>query len=442
MTQVTRQILVLSLGMLLPSWALAQTTGSTTTTTSSTAGNGSCSGTVNGKTISGRTMLSLGGVPVELNTGPAGPQSVGCGASSDSIDIVQQNIGTAFGKAECQCHGRGLKMRVILDSPVASDGQPFNSSMYVGQDNCSDQTQRTTTGAQCEQISATNPPDNTIFSIKPESFRVAGSPVDIVLPAEALTKPRPVGTSPTGYEYVCDTGGPQNVTAQVLLGPDSSPATCKLPLVVNTAGPTAPKIESVGSGNGGLMVYWSVPESTSGILFYQLLCRNKKEPNTPVMSDDFLANTRHYFSACIDGVLYRRPYNADNTNTTEPHPGRGDKPAAGTFLVDPHFICSDRITAATTSSSARIAGLQNNETYEVMVVSIDAYGNASPSAVVEGVPLPTQGVLDKECSMSADCPTGFGCSGSGHRASPSAPLFAVAATVLLGLMRRLARRVR
>ncbi|HMY59044.1 MAG TPA: hypothetical protein PK472_12350, partial [Pseudomonadota bacterium] len=119
-----------------------------------------------------------------------------------------------------------------------------------------------------------------------------------------------------------------------------------------------------------------------------------------------------------------------------------DKPAAGTFLVDPHFICSDRITAATTSSSARIAGLQNNETYEVMVVSIDAYGNASPSAVVEGVPLPTQGVLDRECSMSADCPTGFGCSGSGHRASPSAPLFAVAATVLLGLMRRLARRVR
>ena len=120
MTQVTRQILVLSLGMLLPSWALAQTTGSTTTTTSSTAGNGSCSGTVNGKTISGRTMLSLGGVPVELNTGPAGPQSVGCGASSDSIDIVQQNIGTAFGKAECQCHGRGLKMRVIAYDPFLS----------------------------------------------------------------------------------------------------------------------------------------------------------------------------------------------------------------------------------------------------------------------------------------------------------------------------------
>ncbi len=441
MTQVTRQLLVLSLGMLFPSLAVAQTTGSTTTT-GSTAGNGTCSGTVNGKTITGRTMLSLGGVPVELNTGPAGPQSVGCSSSGESIDIIQQNVGTAFGKAECECHGRGLKLRVILDSPVASDGQPFNSAMYVGQDNCSDQAQRTTTGAQCEQITASNPPENSNFSIKPESFRVAGSPIDIVLPAEALTRPRPVGTSPMGYTYTCDTGGPQNVTAQVLLGPDSSPATCKLPLVVNTVGPTAPSIDSVGSGNGGLMVYWSVPESTSGILFYQLLCRSKKDPTKPVMSEDFLANTRHYFSACVDGVLYRRPYNADNTNTTEPHPGLGNDPTPGKFRVDPHFICSDRITAATTSSSARIGGLQNNEIYEVMVVAIDAYGNASASSVVEGVPLPTKGVLDDACSGGSDCPTGFGCSGSGRRAGPSAPLFAVAATVLLGLMRRWPRRAR
>ena len=142
--------------------------GSTTTTTSSTAGNGSCSGTVNGKTISGRTMLSLGGVPVERNTGPAGPQSVGCGASSDSIDIVQQNIGTAFGKAECQCHGR-LKM--------PRDPRLAGCVRMVSRSTAHDTSDRTTArpdaahddGGAVQQISATNPPDNTIFPSSPRA---------------------------------------------------------------------------------------------------------------------------------------------------------------------------------------------------------------------------------------------------------------------------------
>ena len=68
-----------------------------------------------------------------------------------------------------------------------------------------------------------------------------------------------------------------------------------------------------------------------------------------------------------------------------------DKPAAGTFLVDPHFYLFDRITAATTARRRGSRAYRTTETYrEVMVVSIDAYGNVSPSAVVEGVPLPTQ----------------------------------------------------
>jgi hypothetical protein len=406
-----------------------------------TAGNGTCSGTVNGKTISGKTMLSLGGVPVQLNTGPAGEQSNGCGAASSSIDIVQQNVGTAFGRAECECRGRGLKMRVLLDSPVASDGQAFNVGMYVGQDNCSDQTQRTTTGALCEQITSTNPPDNSTFQIKSESFRVAGSPIDIALPSEALTKQRPVGTSAMGWMYSCDTGGPQNVTAQVLLGPDSAPATCKLPLMVNTQGPTAPTLDSVGSGNGALVANWSVPEGTAGILFYQILCRSVSSPTKPAMSDEFLASTRHYFSACIDGVLYRRPFNSDNTNSTEPHPGLGSSTAGGKFLVDPHFICSDRITATTTSVSQRISGLNNNEDYELMVVSIDAYGNATPSNVVVGTPWPTNGILDDSCKTAANCPAGFGCSGRGHEASPSAPLLIGGIVLLWGLILRRQRGV-
>lgn len=417
--------------------ARGQTTSTGTTTT---AGTGTCSGTVNGKTISGKTMLSLGGDYVELNTGPSGAQEAGCG-SSGSVDLVQQNVGTVFGKAECECHGRGFNLRVVLDSVIASDGQAYNSAMWVGQDNCSDQTQRTTNGARCEQITNQNPPDNTRFDIRAQEFRIAGTPIDISLPAEALVTQRPVGTAAAGWTYSCNSGGPQNVTAQVLLGPDSSPATCKLPLVINTEGPTVPSVTSVDSGNRGLSVNWSVQEGASGVVFYQLLCRKKSDPSQPVMSSEFLASTRHYFSACIDGKLYRRPFNADNTNSVEDHPGLGEKPTPGQFLVDPRFICSDRITAATTENSARISGLENNQEYEVLVVSIDAYGNATPSAIATGTPLATKGFSDDSAfSQSSDRPTGFGCQGSGQRTSTRAPLFVGGFLLLFGFLRKRLRR--
>ncbi len=352
------------------------------------------------------------------------------------MELVTQNQGAVFGRAECECHSRDLRLRVILDQPAAQDGQAFSTAMWVGQDNCSDQTQHTTNGAQCEQISSSSPPGNSGFKLEADSFRMVAS-VDISLPGEALTRPKPVGSS--SWDYQCDAVVQQNVTAQVLLGPDSAPATCKLPLTVNTQGPPAPSLDTVGSGNNALSVRWSVPASTSGIQYYQVLCRSTKTPDVPVMSDEFRSSTPYYFSACIDGTLYRRPLNSGNTNTTEDRKGFGATSGADTFLVDPRFICSDRVTATTTDLSARIAGLNNGEDYEVMVVSIDAYGNATGSAVVIGTPQPTKGVLDDLCMTDASCPAGFGCSTLGGMPSPSTLLPVGAFVLLLGLSRR--RRV-
>jgi len=347
--------------------------------------------------------------------------------------LVVQNSGTVFGMAECECHSRDIQMRVILTSPAAQDGQSFGASLWVGQDNCSDQTQHTTNGALCERITTMEPPDNGNFQLDPNSFRSV-SPVNISLPGEALIKQKPVGTT-TPFTYTCDSGGPQNVTAQVLLGPDSAPATCKLPLTVNTQGPTAPQLDSVGSGNGALTVRWSVPASSSGIQYYQVLCRSKTNPTQPVMSQDFLNNTRYYFSACLDGVLYRRPLDAGFSNTTEKRPGLGT-PASGDFLVDPRFICSDRITATTTDLTQRISGLNNGEDYEVMVVSIDYYGNASKSDISIGTPQPTKALLDDLCSTEDQCPAGFGCNVLGRMPGPSTLLPVAAFGLLLGLARR------
>jgi hypothetical protein len=43
--------------------------------------------------------------------------------------------------------------------------------MYIGQDNCSDQTQRTTTGALCEKITNANPPGNESFQLDLAKFK-------------------------------------------------------------------------------------------------------------------------------------------------------------------------------------------------------------------------------------------------------------------------------
>lgn len=405
MTRLTRQILVFTLGLGVPSWAAAD---------QPMTGSGTCTGMVDGVAIAGTTSMWIKDAPVDLSKGHP------------------------FGKAECECHSRDVQMRVVMQTTVSQVGALPQIAMWTGDDVCSDSARRVP-GARCEQITTNNPPGNSQFKLDASSFRQT-VPIDIGLPGEAITTPQslPASMTPT---YSCDTGGPQNYTVQVLLGPSGpSPATCKLPLAVNTRGPTAPTLDTVGSGNSALTVRWSVPTGTTDAQYYQVLCRSKNSPNTPVMSEDFLSATPYYFSACIDGVLYRRPLNSANTNTTEARPGLGATPVAGKFLVDPRFICSDRITATTTDLSARIEGLNNGEDYEVMVVAIDGYGNATESAVVIGTPQPTKGLLDDVCTNEANCPTGFGCSALGASASPSSLLPVATFVLLLGRSRR--RRAR
>jgi hypothetical protein len=63
--------------------------------------------------------------------------------------------------------------------------------------------------------------------------------------------------------------------------------------------------------------------------------------------------------------------------------------AAGPLAtLDPKYICSGQLTA--TSTSTRITGLNNYQLYHFMVLSIDQFGNATASSVVDGTPQPTE----------------------------------------------------
>jgi hypothetical protein len=101
--------------------------------------------------------------------------------------------------------------------------------------------------------------------------------------------------------------------------------------------------------------------------------------------------------------------------TPPPDMGAADGGAAdgGTtdyFPLDGRFICSDKINGTGTAFSQRIDGLENGQEYEVLVVSIDPYGNPAASDVQVGVPRESENPLAPYCKENNGvCPTGFGC---------------------------------
>lgn len=439
--------LLLGLGLALPGVAAAQMTGTATT------GNGTCSGMISNKAISGKTRLAVGN-------------------SESRYEFAPERAGAVFGMAECQCRSRDLFLRVYMDAagtaPAIADP---GTRMYVGNDDCDQQEKQSQPNYTCDQISTMNPPNNGGFQLSYTSFRAIGA-IDISIPSEALTRPKPFG-NPMPWSYACEPLAQQNYTAMVLLGPASAPAVCKLPLTVKTQAATAPNIDSIDSGDGGLTVRWSVPELTSGIEYYQVLCRKRSKPQVPAMSQDYLNSTLYYFSACINGTLYRRPLAGSMNNTVVNPPDGGttevpdmaspedlagvdlsgvdlastdlagstaDMAAASDFPVDPHFICSPPVQAIATSLDQRIGGLENGQEYDIMVVSIDPYGNAAPSTVQRGMPQQTLHPLGGLCTGS-DCPTGFGC-----QAVPGDPAavasFGAGGMVLLGAVVGLGLRLR
>jgi len=157
-----------------------------------------------------------------------------------------------------------------------------------------------------------------------------------------------------------------------------------------------------------------------------------------VMDQAFLDKTPWYFSSCLNGKLYRRPLTSDAVSTVVERPGLGMGSAAP-FPLDPAFRCSDRIVASNNSLDTRITGLANAQEYEIVVASIDAYGNASPSDIKTATPQDTQSPLNNYCS-DTECPNSFGC-----QAGPGAPSAAGAASVMamaaLGLLRQRRRRM-
>lgn len=342
-------------------------------------GTGTCAGKVGMDDIAGTVSLSQNG------------------------NAILQGGGTMFGRAECECRSRDLSVRVVLTDPLAQTAAGVGSSTWVGAVDCSMQTNRTNLNSLCEQQAN---------QATPAQFMSIAA-FDVPISAEALTNPKPIGK--LDHQYACDLNGTQSRTLYLLVGDQNTPASCKLPVSVNTTLPAAPQSVKLSSGDRALTVRWEAPTQAAGIENYQILCRKKNNPNLPVKTDDYRGSTKFWFSSCVDGTLYRRPLPGTQLNTiVEKRPPNTPDPVpstvpASTFPLLPLHICSDRIPAAGSTLEARIDELDNSVPYEIAVLAIDQYGNPMASQVVVGTPLPTTNPIDQFCDGDG-CPTGFGCS--------------------------------
>jgi hypothetical protein len=382
-----------------------------------------------GSRASAQTMTpsSLGSCTgmVAATIGVAAPRKPGDAAESIFANYQQY----AFGKAECDCDTHDVVMRIQLSMclPAGTQGIP---TVWVGSAACTSFTTRTTTNqTQCQQYMPSN--------VTTTSFNAAGGNCstttffDVEIPARALFSPN-VGN--------CDIPMASNQVF-IFIGDQTNPvATCTLPLTEQGAGPDAAVNTSAASGDGAVTVNWSAPPLGAVQPYaYQVLCADSAGNPIKTNPDDAA-----YSSCQADGIHRNQTlFGASSVTTTTDDGGTttdgglssmsfglsgragpaspavtddmgtddmgtddmGTDMAPGTTLssgirptvtslpapftnLDPRFACTGQILSNAQDYSPRITGLTNDSTYHFVVLAIDLFGNATPTAVFDGTPRP------------------------------------------------------
>ncbi len=394
-----------------PAWA--QTTGTTS------ADKGTCEGMVGMQAIQGTTYVTVGKEP------------------------IMSNAGYVYSRAECECKTTDLGMRILMTTPIPSGTSGVGAEAWVGASDCTSSTNRTQTGSICEKSDS---------AVSVSSF-MSTAAIDIAFSSEKIPNPKTVNWMPTPdkpvWPYSCDVNGTSTRTLYVLLGDVSgSPASCKMPVTVDTTPPPEPQNVSAASGDSAITMRWEAPtgDNSQDIEYYQILCRRPEQPTKPVKDSAFLSSVRYYYSVCLNGQMYRRPPPTQAANQPE-HPTDGIPAASADpkdtpFSLHPAFICSDRVQAMGASSfSTRVDGLTNGVAYQLAVVAIDRNGNPStPKTLLTATPQQVANPFAQYCEGSGDCPTGLGCSLSAARPTPSyAPWLALWGLPLILRRRRSVR---
>jgi len=354
------------------------------------------------------------------------------GSTPDSISASY--AASAFGRAECDCNPDeasrdGLYARLQISTGLPA-GTVTNVSAWVGSGCDNYQTRVNTSAVSCKEF---RPSNLNSSSFNPESGNLGVSNAfDIWIPARDLFSPS------TGS---CEVDGANSVW--IFIGTDfmAPEATCKIPVSERAIGPSAAVDPSAASGDKALVLSWSGPSTLNTTALrapfqYQVLCadangmplRETPEPpaysictaeglkrrqtvfgatNISVVPGDGGTSTADLGLGSSSSALHEGvPHDEDmagadlagadlagvDLGSTDmalsPGPRPRTFPELGPFAtLDPKFVCGSFKDATTTQTfSERIDGLTNEATYQLVVLSIDAYGNPTPSALITGTP--------------------------------------------------------
>lgn len=402
--------LVVACALFAPLLAHAQGTGTGTGTGS--MGAGSCTGQIAG------------------TVGLAVPQSDG-----SFLSVPTGTVPYVFGQAECECSkdapntnpNINLEIRLTQALPLGSSG---HVEVWVGSSDCSSYTTRTTTNqTRCQQL--------TGASNRIDQFTSGGGSglIHFSIPADLLASPN---------MSICDPAQNANASNSIFVfvvtnDPTMPAGTCTLNLTEQNQGPVAPTGAAGSGGDSAVTLTWTPPQPGSFVpKFFQILCSD--DCGNPIKSSP----NKAAYSVCENGMLQRRdlvsggsavgtggtdggvtttpdlgarvippaaPGSDDTFTGVEPIHGNAASPISGCnpdmgvgtgdggtnpwdtdtnplSTLDPAYVCSDQLNSS--SSTQRIDGLQNGQTYHFVVLGIDQFGNASPSNLVTAQPQPTE----------------------------------------------------
>jgi hypothetical protein len=166
----------------------------------------------------------------------------------------------------------------------------------------------------------------------------------------------------------CGLGGDLALIA--FTDPQQPFAQCTLPLVSRSeiAPPDAPAASATRAADGSVTVAWTPPTAPGAVVSYQILCADAD--GNPVASSP--ASDAAYSVCLPNGAFERRTLD-----------GVADSPdGGGTFAALDHaFLCSPPLDPS--ADHEVLEGLPNDRALQLIVVAVDSFGDAVPSATVE-----------------------------------------------------------
>lgn len=291
---------------------------------------------------------------------------------SSSLTLDSSNLGGFFNPHECLCPDT-ITATVQMTSAGQTDvgSSTITVSFYLGAD-CSTSASSASCGSLGSQIALTTSQSAQATFTGSQVFQSAQSAAGIA-------------------NVDCGSLTPGSTTVWAFLTQDGTALAFslsqELPVVATTV--AAPIAVKALPANHGILVSWTPPADTSQVAGYQVLCLPR--PATP--------STAAYETCGLDSSA---------TGGTVPTP------------ADLTEVCSAEVDASQTS--VRLAGLDNDTSYTVAVVSIDPSGGVSAQLSQDtATPQPTEGFFEV---YQHDTGAASGCAMSPH--SHRAGLFWVA----------------